>query len=305
MDNPAYFSVGDGWITHVIANRCYKQFTLSATAPAPAVQVLYNPAPRSMVNLATEFRADRDLMPGDYVWSGTVDDFDPDAWHSTDAPWRKEVKAGGGCPFPRTTVQKRHHYQDFRIAVRLQRVGPDAEIDDPPPCWVRWDWDEREWGEPKSTCSDAGSGPVAAHTWLTSSFGRPANGMSLSGVADLPAYQVGVETYWVPQARWEWEHWECTEWQECTYETEHDCNCEGEGPERHCDTCEEKHTDRVCAQVGVVREHREFMPDLRDPEWCGLDHMYLAGHTVRTPDGRVLTALPVPVIEVQGVIQAP
>jgi hypothetical protein len=146
---------------------------------------------------------------------------------------------------------------------------------------------------------------VAAHTWLTSSFGRPANGMSLSGVADLPAYQVGVETYWAPQARWEWEHWECTEWQECTYETEHDCNCEGEGPERHCDTCEEKHTDRVCAQVGVVREHREFMPDLRDPEWCGLDHMYLASHTVRTPDGRVLTALPVPVIEVQGVIQAP
>jgi hypothetical protein len=303
VQNPAYFNVGDGWIRHVIDNKCYKDFGLEATAYAPPVEVLYNPGPRAMVAVETEFRADRDLSAPDYAWSGTVEDFDPGAWTVKDHSRSWDVKAGSGCPQPTQRVEHAPYYFDFKIGVRLLRVGPDTQLDDRPPCWVTWNWDERDWGRPQSTCGDEKMGTLAYHTWLTSSAGKPQNGMGLDGIANLPAYQVGVETYWAPQARWEWKHWECTSHDTCTYTTTHDCHCKhDEAGNKECDTCTEEHTSTVCSKVEVVQEHREFMPDLRNPEWCGLDHMYLKSPFVKTPDGRVLTALPVPVIEVQGVI---
>jgi hypothetical protein len=67
-----------------------------------------------------------------------------------------------------------------------------------------WMFDDRTWShEPVSA-----SGMTATHTFQTSSWGLPANGPSLEGRLELPAYQVQVGTAWQALVRRTWEELE-------------------------------------------------------------------------------------------------
>ena len=295
LEGPESFVPGDGWVEYRIGED-WCGLTMEATAHARPVEVSFNPGPRSLVNMETTFYADTNLEPNDWAMSGAVDDWDPEAWEEQKSKW---IKMDTACPGENTEFSPA--YKNFRIGVRLQRVTPESNyfpLKERVPCWTAWDWDERDWGSPKTSCADQSIGPVVEHTYLTSSAGKPQNGMGLDGVANLPAYQVGVESYWVAHWRWEWDALECKGHTTCTYR-----KCKGDDAEGHCTGWEDV-VAHPCAQVGWTHHVKQGAIDLSEPP-CSNPTWFLKSHLIRTPDDRVGNALPVPIIEVQGVIENP
>ena len=135
---------------------------------------------------------------------------------------------------------------------------------------MNWIWDERSWNGPASTLSQE---QEANHTYITSSAQKP-----LNGIGSLPGYQVEAHTWWIAEWKMSWEHAQCVAAQPT-------------------DTCDGQTSYRKVwngdGQAGTV--------DLRQPP-INNSTFYAESTLVRVPDGRVMNVLPVPVIEVQGVI---
>jgi hypothetical protein len=71
-----------------------------------------------------------------------------------------------------------------------------------------WHWDERPWtSQPLSTM-----GYHVFHTYDTASYQKPENGPNARGEMDHPAYQVKVETYWIPWVEESWDEWVYDDW---------------------------------------------------------------------------------------------
>jgi hypothetical protein len=122
--------------------------------------------------------------------------------------------------------------KDYRIGVRWRMLSPGEHLFGgpavPQSCW---DFDERAWNLADGYAVPAACGDVVAHTYETSSFGKPQNGPTFdhdaTGCAKVPsgpgewtnpAYQVKVPTYWVAEWADEWYTWQQVGW-----ETPEDC----------------------------------------------------------------------------------
>jgi hypothetical protein len=169
-----------------------------------------------------------------------------------------------------------------------------------------------------------------AHTYETSSYGKPENGVSFDhsaegcnkvGTATLPAYQVTVPTYWIAEWADEWEQYHTwTEWG--------NCGCAGSEPSGV------PHTTSGCsAPPGICVQPGEWYGKVGEEKgewrhhyvgWYPIDlrefgeaHWYYTSYQV-TPTGQggdwcpghtyvegTGTAVPIPVIEAQSIIVDP
>jgi hypothetical protein len=171
-------------------------------------------------------------------------------------------------------------YRNLVLCLRWRQVKNPEPASDPAPGWIRWVWDERAWGDPKETVSRVGS---AEHTYVTSSAQKPENGPN----GNLPSYQVQVHSYWVVDWRMTWE--KRFRWYTCEAGNAGD-SCDGVGGRR-----------------AVIHERWDPGSDAgtADLRGYGQPHFYADSTKIILPDGRTTRILPVPVIEVQGVIGAP
>jgi hypothetical protein len=171
-------------------------------------------------------------------------------------------------------------YRNLVFCIRWRQVAAPDPSPDPAPAWIRYVWDERAWGQPKE---DTSRQQTTEHLYVTSSAQKVEN-----GPARLPSYQVEARSYWVIDWRMTWEH--AFRWTECIR------------TRSNADVCEGQRGFQSVQRVEWRGESDDGTADLRD---YGAAHFYADSTLVRTPDGRVLSILPVPVIEVQGVIGNP
>ncbi|MBI3913110.1 MAG: hypothetical protein HY327_02770 [Chloroflexi bacterium] len=170
-------------------------------------------------------------------------------------------------------------HRNFVFCLRWRQVKHPDPAPDPAPAWFYYDWDERAWGEPKWSLDFKGT---QDHTYVTASAQKVENGPS-----NLPAYQVQVHSYWILDWRSDWEY------------REFHTICARSGDPK--DTCDGKNG----WSVERIEEHWHPASDdgTADLRRYGNPNFFLTSRKVRVPDGRAMTVLPVPVIEVQGVIQ--
>lgn len=171
-------------------------------------------------------------------------------------------------------------YRNLYFCIRWRQIAWPNPAPDPAPAWIRYVWDERAWGQPQE---DASRSPLTEHTYVTSSAHKPEN-----GPGNLPAYQVRAHSYWVIDWRMTWER--AFRWTDCRRTGNRN------------DICDGQRGYQVVQHVEWRAESDDGTADLRN---YGAPHFYADSTLVRTPDGRVLNVLPVPVIEVQGVIGNP
>lgn len=226
----------------------------AVSARIPPIEVGYIPYPRGLVNDPMIFTAG-ELIVQNWNCSAPVDGWRP-------YPWGPD-----------------EDYRDLIVCLRWRQVNHNSPIPDPPPGWIRWEWDERPWGEPKVTVSRDNR---AEHVYVSSSAQKPEN-----GVGNLPAYQVRAVSFWIVEWQMSWK--KRVRWYTCEPGGRDDV-CDGQARRR-------------------VQWHERWDPgsdagtaDLRQ---YGRPHFYAQSTKVTVPDGRGLNVLPVPVIEVQGVIGRP
>ncbi len=171
-------------------------------------------------------------------------------------------------------------YRNLYFCIRWRQVAWPNPSPDPAPAWIRYVWDERAWGQPQE---DASRQQVTEHSYVTSSAQKPEN-----GPGNLPAYQVQAHSYWIIDWRMTWEH--AFHWTDCRRTRDNNDICEGQ-----------KGYD-VVQHVEWRGESDDGTADLRN---YGAPHFYADSTLIQIPDGRVMNVLPVPVIEVQGVIGNP
>jgi hypothetical protein len=171
-------------------------------------------------------------------------------------------------------------YRNLVFCLRWRQVRRPDPAPDPAPAWIRYVWDERAWGQPPE---DASQQQVTEHTYVTSSARKPE-----TGTGNLPAYQVQAHSYWVIDWRESWEH--AIHIRECQWTGNSRDECDGDS----------KYAART--RIEWQPGSDEGTADLRK---YGAVHFYADSTLLRTPDGRTMNVLPVPVIEVQGVIGNP
>ncbi len=171
-------------------------------------------------------------------------------------------------------------YRSLVFCIRWRQVAWPDPSPDPAPAWIRYIWDERGWASSAETLARQA---VAEHLYVTSSANKPENGPGA-----LPAYQVQAHSYWVIDWRETWEH--AIHITECKWTGNREDNCDGQNKY-------------------VAKTRIEWQPEsdngTADLRRYGAPHFYADSTLIQTPDGRVLNVLPVPVIEVQGVIGNP
>ncbi len=167
-------------------------------------------------------------------------------------------------------------YRNLIFCVRWRQVKNPDPNQDPAPGWVEWIWDERPWGSPPATLAQQ---QTVDHTYVTSSAEKATNGLG-----NRPAYQVQAHTFWVVDWKENWEH------------AIHNCVYTG-NPQ---DTCSGQ--SGYAQTTEWVPASRKGTADLRA---YGSPHFWADSTLIRTPWGAQMNVLPVPVIEVQGVIEQP
>ncbi len=246
---------------------CPAQFTQSgiscligwvrrAEVRIPPVPISYRPYPRGIVNDKIEFTAPGLVVQDWACTSPQVDNWNPRSWDYDE------------------------DYRNLVFCIRWRQIAAPDPSPDPAPAWIRYVWDERDWGQPKE---DMSRQQMTEHLYVTSSAQKPENGPS-----NLPAYQVEVHSFWVIDWRMTWEH--AYRWTEC------------QRTRSNADVCEGQRGFRSIQRVEWQGESDDGTADLRR---YGAPHFHADSKLVRTPEGRVLEVLPVPVIEVQGVIGNP
>ncbi|CAG0990733.1 hypothetical protein GPROT1_02987 [Gammaproteobacteria bacterium] len=171
-------------------------------------------------------------------------------------------------------------YRNLYFCIRWRQIAWPSPSPDPAPAWIRYVWDERAWGQPQE---DASRQQVTEHIYVTSSAQKPEN-----GAGNLPAYQVQAHSYWVIDWRMTWEH--AFRWSDCRRTN------------NSTDWCDGQKGYETVSHVEWRGESDDGTADLRN---YGAPHFYADSTLIRIPDGRVMNVLPVPVIEVQGVIGNP
>lgn len=164
-------------------------------------------------------------------------------------------------------------FRQLVFCLRWRQVKHPDPVQDPAPAWSEWTWDERPWGNPKGGLSFRAE---ANHTYVTSSAEKPTNGLD-----NRPSYQVRVRTFWIVEWKENWE--------------------------RREEYCVAGNAGDVCkGQVGMRKETRwlaEGRGGRVDLRYYGSLHYWSDSTLIRTPWGARTNVLPVPVIEVQGVIK--
>lgn len=220
----------------------------------PPLPITYTPYPRGLVNDPMKFFAPA-MVVQPWNCSERVDGWNPQEWRPD---------------------------EDYRSAIfclRWRQVAWPDPAPDPAPGWLRYTWDERAWGDPKTTSARQ---QMVEHVYVTSSALKSENGPQ-----NLPAYQVQVQSFWILDWRIGWE--KRVRWH----------TCEPGGSHNTCDGVAGWRTVRH-ERWDVGADHGSA--DLRR---YGLPNFYATSTLITIPDGRRMTILPVPVIEVQGVIGAP
>jgi hypothetical protein len=138
---------------------CGGDYSVSASATVPCIGVQRNFYPRGLVANPVDFQ-----LAGPFESTGSA----------SSRQW---------C-----TANIRNYTLQVRWAIQS----------DPPPIW---DFQERDWNEEPGQAV----GFAVSHIYDTSSWGLPENGPSLNGLLELPAYQVRVATHWSPYVRRTWE----------------------------------------------------------------------------------------------------
>lgn len=290
-------------------------YYIYAWASIPPHRVMRTPFPRGMVTVDNEF----DLLAEPWISEDGGEHFRDDGFYSErvnlpdpvrEDPWPGDIK-------------------DYEIGVRWRRVGDEHPQFGPVPPHC-FDFDERDWnvegGAVQVACGEPGSdGHVRVlHAYETSSWGKPANGprVDLENQTvpswDLASYQVRVPTYWVVEWRERWYAWEVVsvEWG--------DCGCWGPPGE----PTDEPHR-RGCVpppgicinpgewygQVGepvydwVLQDSGWYALDLRAygySDWYDTSYAVISGGEFAGEewwDDGAGDAVPVPVIEVQSVLE--
>ena len=171
-------------------------------------------------------------------------------------------------------------YRNLVFCIRWRQIAWPDPAPDPAPAWIRYVWDERAWGQPQE---DVSRQQMTEHVYVTSSAQKPEN-----GAGNLPAYQVQAHSYWVIDWRMTWEH--AFRWTDCRRTRDNNDICDGQ---------------RGYETVQHVEWRPESDDGTADLRRYGAPHFYADSTLVQTPDGRLMNILPVPVIEVQGVIGNP
>lgn len=178
--------------------------------------------------------------------------------------------------------------RNWQLGLRWRRLYPpfaNGPILDPPPPATAWDWDERPWniaaGVEKGVHSE-----TATHTYLTSSWGKPRNGPD-----GLPSYQVTNQTYWAAEWAIRYEHYECVE-------EERECVQRAQPNYSGCGDLEPDKANDPYWQVVRRCLRREWVNKFDG--WHVFD-LREYGNPTWWFTRQVLE--PVPIIEVQGVIQ--
>ena len=235
---------------------CIIGWVRRAETRIPPVPISYKPYPRGIVTDPMEFTAPALIVQNWACTSPQVDNWNPHSWGYDE------------------------DYRNLVFCIRWRQVAWPDPSPDPAPAWIRYVWDERNWGQPQE---DASRKQVTQHTYVTSSAQKLENGPS-----NLPAYQVQAHSYWVIDWKETWEH--AYRWTECRRTGNKNDRCDGQSgyaPEQH---------------VEWRPEGDDGTADLRN---YGAAHFYADSTLLQIPDSRVLNVLPVPVIEVQGVIGNP
>lgn len=167
-------------------------------------------------------------------------------------------------------------YRHLVFCLRWRQVKHPEPVQDPAPEWAEWYWDERAWGNPKSDLSQTNT---ATHIYVTSSAEKPSNGLN-----SLPSYQSLVRTFWVVEWKENWER----RIERCVHTGNPSDMCNGRSEE--------------IKEVIWIPEGRDGIADLR---YYDSPHFWSDSTLIQTPWGETMNVLPVPVIEVQGVIKKP
>ncbi len=200
-----------------------------------------------------------------------------------------------------------------------------------------WGWDERRWNVVNHQSPDTGYGWQAIHTYKTSSYSltgdcyetdpncdKPRNGPSLAKGEYLPAYQVKVLTPWYAQYRVTYQtlrHWSACVWSlhvlDCCSTSDPDLDSEctrsvHEPPRPGDHGC--KVDFRDCVQAGKADSYDDpICWTDHDTGWQAIDARIFgsdypfaygsrAGNEETDLEGARCNVVPVPIIEVQGVL---
>lgn len=294
-------------------------YNINTWTRVPPHKVARYPYPRWLVSLPGQLRLIRDPLfsvEGGPQGAGGQDGF----WSDTAA-----------IPNPPRDEPVDGDIKNYRIGVRWRmgmpgqsRFGGSAIPDS---CW---DFDERGWNVSGGYAPAGACGDTVAHTYETSSYGKPENGVRFDhsaegcdkvGAANLPAYQVTVPTYWIAEWADEWDQYHTwTEWGSC--------GCAGSEPSGV------PHTTSGCsAPPGICIQPGEWYGKVGEEKgewrhhyvgWYPIDlrefgeaHWYYTSYKV-TPTGQggdwcpghtyvesTGTVVPIPVIEAQSIIVDP
>lgn len=203
--------------------------------------------------------------------------------------------------------------RNYTIGLRWKRIEVNGNE-------VCWDWDERPWnigkdygyGEIKAvTCGNPGthiyetsSGDIVDPAHYGDEGDKPRNGPGLDMRTDLPAYQVGITTYWEAQWKVEYDRYEVVDHVEGWYY---------DGIAEDHMRCDPQYNDPRCKWVSRdIREWRHHedgwhtidLSKLRPGPWYEEWHAAVSFNGTPTRGNWVeeVPGVPVPVIEVQSVI---
>ena len=204
--------------------------------------------------------------------------------------------------------------RNYTIGLRWKRITNDAGQE------VCWDWDERPWnigkdygyGEIKAvTCGNPGthiyetsSGDKIDPTHYGDEGDKPRNGPGLDMRTDLPAYQVGITTYWEAQWKVEYDRYEVVDHVEGWYYdgvVAGNMECNPAFGDPRCKWVSRDEWDWVHHEDGW---HTIDLSKLRPGPWYEEWHGAVSFNGTPTHDNWVeeVPGIPIPIIEVQSVI---
>ncbi|MBU0493821.1 MAG: hypothetical protein KKA73_09270 [Chloroflexi bacterium] len=254
-------------------------------AVIPCVEVYRTPYPRSLVGHETAFIADP-------------------ASHNVAEFWSNQLPEG--VPDDRTTCMgvQTWRYRHYQLGLKWVRIdSPQWDygvgVPGPYPPQPNWNFDERSW----NLVAPIASGEQVQHTYQTSSWGKPQNGPD-----GLPSYQVRYTTYWALFWAVQFDEWECVDGEDRCVPRNPDGTCRRQATSylNYCgDVCPGQSGNAywVCTECDWVPKFNGWhLIDLRED---GAPNWYETSVKVAIPQQNrgCSSVIPVPVIEVQGVIE--
>jgi len=267
-------------------------YRIDVQAVVPPHLVVRSPWPRGLVTVPNQFS----ILP------------DPQFSEPGGAVGEWSSK-GAAVDADRTDGSHEGQVANYRMGLRWRRV-------DELPAWT---FDERSWNLGRDfgggVVVNSARGTDVSHAYETASSDvdnpeshgdagdKPRNGPSLAGEWNLPAYQVIVGTHWALDWAQQWDQWEKVDTiEEC-------CHDNGTCKDKDYEGCANgwdgwsRHTEDVYEWV----HHSDGWYTVDLTRW-GEPNWYYTSYSVRSSGdgmnwGPVLDVVPVPIIEVQSIIE--